>query len=93
MGRYDAEVDYLAQPDLLPPPVRVGVASKFLCFGSVSPSLVQAITKEMQGAIDVATRVGRGTTVEIYVPALESVAAPATALPAAAGNGASPESR
>jgi signal transduction histidine kinase/CheY-like chemotaxis protein len=51
--------------------------------------LVQAITKEMSGAIDIATRVGRGTTVEIYVPALEPLAAPASAVPAAVGNGAS----
>ena len=45
MARYDADVDYFAQPEKLPPPVRVGVASKFLCFGHINASLIQTITK------------------------------------------------
>jgi DNA-binding LacI/PurR family transcriptional regulator len=45
MARYDVDVDYFAQSDKLPPPVRVGVASKFLCVGRINASLVQTITK------------------------------------------------
>jgi LacI family repressor for deo operon, udp, cdd, tsx, nupC, and nupG len=45
MARYDAATDYVAQADKLPPPVRVGVASKYLSFGHVNQSLVQTITK------------------------------------------------
>ncbi len=37
-------------------------------------ALVYAITKEMSGAIELATRAGKGTTVEVYVPALAAVA-------------------
>lgn len=44
-ARYDADVDYFAQAEKLPPPVRVGVASKFLCYGHVNASLIQTITK------------------------------------------------
>jgi DNA-binding LacI/PurR family transcriptional regulator len=45
MARYDTDVDYLANPALLPQPVRVGVASKFVGFGQANPSLIHAITK------------------------------------------------
>lgn len=45
MARYDADIDYFAQAEKLPPPVRIGVASKFLSFGHVNPSLIQTITK------------------------------------------------
>jgi DNA-binding LacI/PurR family transcriptional regulator len=45
MARYDAATDYVAQADKLPPPVRVGVASKYLSFGHVNQSLIQTITK------------------------------------------------
>jgi DNA-binding LacI/PurR family transcriptional regulator len=45
MARYETEVDYSTQPEKLPPPVRIGVASKFLCFGQVNHSLIHTITK------------------------------------------------
>jgi signal transduction histidine kinase/CheY-like chemotaxis protein len=45
-------------------------------------ALVYAITKEMNGAIEVATREGKGTTVEVYVPALPSGAESANGLDA-----------
>jgi signal transduction histidine kinase/CheY-like chemotaxis protein len=52
-------------------------------------ALVYAITREMNGAIEVATRAGKGTTVEVYVPALAPVAGAATAAPADARRGSS----
>jgi DNA-binding LacI/PurR family transcriptional regulator len=45
MARYDADVDYMANAETLPPPVRVGVASKYLSFGHVNHSLIQTVTK------------------------------------------------
>lgn len=45
LARYDVEEDYGAFPDRLPPPVKVGVASKFVCFGHPNLSLIQAITR------------------------------------------------
>lgn len=45
MARYDVGVDYAAEHDRLPPPLRVGVASKFICFGHVNLSLIQAVTR------------------------------------------------
>jgi signal transduction histidine kinase/ActR/RegA family two-component response regulator len=52
-------------------------------------ALVYAIAKEMNGAIEVATRVGKGTTVEVYVPALEPLAEPASPAASAAQRGSS----
>jgi signal transduction histidine kinase/CheY-like chemotaxis protein len=52
-------------------------------------ALVYAITREMNGVIEVATRAGKGTTVEVYVPALAPVANAATAAPADARFGSS----
>jgi len=37
-------------------------------------ALVYAIVKEMNGAVDVTSRVGKGTTVEVYVPATQQPA-------------------
>jgi signal transduction histidine kinase/CheY-like chemotaxis protein len=51
--------------------------------------LVYAISKEMDGAIDITTRVGKGTTIEVYVPTLDLLAEPAAAAPAAAQPGSS----
>ncbi|MEQ1858839.1 MAG: LacI family DNA-binding transcriptional regulator [Chthoniobacteraceae bacterium] len=45
VARYDTHIDYAAQPALLPPPVRVGVAAKFLSFGHPNLSLIHTITK------------------------------------------------
>jgi LacI family transcriptional regulator len=45
ISRYDAAVDYYSLPDSLPQPIRVGVASKFIGFGPVNPSLITAITR------------------------------------------------
>jgi LacI family transcriptional regulator len=45
ISRYEAGLDYQAAPDALPQPVRVGVASKFVGFGPINPSLVTAITR------------------------------------------------
>jgi LacI family transcriptional regulator, galactose operon repressor len=45
MARYDADVDYMANAEKLPPPVRIGVASKYLSFGHVNQSLIQTVTK------------------------------------------------
>jgi len=45
IARYDPTFDYGARPEMLPQPVRVGVASKFVSFGHVNPSLIQAITR------------------------------------------------
>ena len=52
-------------------------------------ALVYAITKEMNGAIELTTRAGKGTTVEVYVPALAPVAEAATAAPSDARRGSS----
>jgi signal transduction histidine kinase/CheY-like chemotaxis protein len=52
-------------------------------------ALVQAITREMNGAIEVTTRVGQGTTVEIYVPALEPLTMPESAAPPETQRGSS----
>jgi DNA-binding LacI/PurR family transcriptional regulator len=45
VARYDPDVDYAAKPELLPQPVRVGVASKFVGFGQPNSSLIHAITR------------------------------------------------
>jgi DNA-binding LacI/PurR family transcriptional regulator len=45
LARYDPVIDYLAQPEKLPQPVRVGVVSKFVAFGHVNPTLVATITR------------------------------------------------
>jgi DNA-binding LacI/PurR family transcriptional regulator len=45
MAKYETDVDYVAHPEKLPAPVRVGVASKFVCFGRLNQSLIHAITK------------------------------------------------
>src|SRR4030095_11435494 len=45
ISRYDPEIDYIAHPEKLPQPVRVGVVSKFVAFGQVNASLVATITR------------------------------------------------
>jgi DNA-binding LacI/PurR family transcriptional regulator len=45
ISRYDTEVDYIAQPERLPQPVRIGVVSKFIAFGHVNASLIATITR------------------------------------------------
>ncbi len=45
VARYNVETDYAVQPALLPQPVRVGVASKFVGFGHPNLSLIHTITK------------------------------------------------
>jgi DNA-binding LacI/PurR family transcriptional regulator len=45
LARYDSSIDYAVHAEELPPPVRVGVASKYLSFGHVNHSLIQSITK------------------------------------------------
>lgn len=45
VARYLVETDYAAQPTLLPQPVRVGVASKFVGFGHPNLSLIHTITR------------------------------------------------
>jgi signal transduction histidine kinase/CheY-like chemotaxis protein len=52
-------------------------------------ALVYAITKEMNGAIELTTRAGKGTTVEVYLPALEPLAQTATAAALDAPRGSS----
>ena len=44
-AEYDPTVDYAANGDLLPHPVRLGTASKFICLGTPNISLFQALTK------------------------------------------------
>jgi DNA-binding LacI/PurR family transcriptional regulator len=44
-ARYDPQIDYATQPELLPLPVRVGIAAKFVSFGHVNPSLIRVITR------------------------------------------------
>ena len=44
-------------------------------------ALVYAIVKEMNGAIDVRSRVGKGTTVEVYVPATAQPVAARSTIP------------
>jgi len=41
---YSPTADYNANPDSLPAPVRIGVASKFITFGAPNQSLLSAIT-------------------------------------------------
>ncbi len=43
IATYDETVDYLAEPNALPQPVRAGVCSKFLCLGPASHLLLQAL--------------------------------------------------
>ena len=43
IATYDETIDYLAEPNALPQPVRAGVCSKFLCLGPASHLLVQAL--------------------------------------------------
>lgn len=45
VAQYDPDVDYAAEPEALPRPVRSGVASKYLCVGRPNPSLYQALLK------------------------------------------------
>ena len=45
LGWYQETRDYLAEPAALPNPVTAGVASKFLCHGNPSSSLLQTMTK------------------------------------------------
>ncbi len=45
VARYHVDVDYAAQPSLLPQPVRVGVASKFVGYGHPNLSLIHTITR------------------------------------------------
>jgi DNA-binding LacI/PurR family transcriptional regulator len=45
ISRYDAQMDYHVDPEKLPQPVRVGVASKFIGYGQVNPSLIAAVTR------------------------------------------------
>ena len=52
-------------------------------------ALVYAISKEMNAAIHLTTRVGKGTTVEIYVPALDPQVESVAGVPAAAQPGSS----
>ncbi|SRR5579862_3747113 len=44
-AQYDASADYTADGDILPHPVRLGTASKFICIGAPNPSLFQALIK------------------------------------------------
>src|SRR3954467_6238352 len=44
IARYDTHVDYIAQPENLPQPVRIGVVSKFIAFGHLNSSLISTIT-------------------------------------------------
>ena len=43
VAAYDETIDYLAEPNALPQPVRAGVCSKFLCLGPASRLLLQAL--------------------------------------------------
>lgn len=43
VAAYDEKVDYLSEPEALPQPVRAGVSSKFLCVGSASHHVLQAL--------------------------------------------------
>jgi DNA-binding LacI/PurR family transcriptional regulator len=45
LAEYDAHADYAEKPELLPAPVRNGVASKFICIGGANPSLFQTLLK------------------------------------------------
>lgn len=45
VARYLVDADYTAQPALLPQPIRVGVASKFVGFGHPNLSLINTITR------------------------------------------------
>jgi DNA-binding LacI/PurR family transcriptional regulator len=45
ISRYDTDVDYIAHPDKLPQPVRVGIVSKFIAFGHLNSSLITTITR------------------------------------------------
>lgn len=45
IARYLVDTDYAAQPTLLPQPVRVGVASKFIGYGHPNLSLIHTITR------------------------------------------------
>lgn len=45
LARYLVDVDYATQPTLLPQPVRVGVASKFVGYGHPNLSLIHTITR------------------------------------------------
>ncbi len=43
IANYDETIDYLAEPNALPQPLRAGVCSKFLCIGPASHLLLQAL--------------------------------------------------
>ncbi len=45
IARYDTDADYIAHPEKLPQPVRIGVVSKFILFGHVNSSLLATITR------------------------------------------------
>lgn len=45
LGTFATGCDYAADAEALPHPVRSGVVSKFMCFGSPSGSLLQTLTK------------------------------------------------
>ncbi len=44
-AEFDPDIDYAVNGDLLPHPVRLGTASKFICLGTPNSSLFQALIK------------------------------------------------
>lgn len=45
IAQYDEKTDYLERPELLPHPIQSGIASKFVCIGSMNFSLLQALLR------------------------------------------------
>ena len=45
LAEYDDKADYLENPELLPHPIQSGIASKFVCIGSMNFSLLQALLR------------------------------------------------
>ena len=56
---YDPEINYEAEPDKLPGPVQLGVASKFVTIGTPNSSLLTAITSREYPAVHIGQEVAQ----------------------------------
>ena len=57
LAEYDEHADYAEKPELLPAPVRNGIASKFICVGGGNLSLFQMLLKRNNPVASLGSRV------------------------------------